>query len=224
MRRIKFNDNYFENIDTEAKAYFLGFIAADGSIVRNRYSLCVHVNNKDIEVLNKFIKDIKFEGKVWNNPTRYDMCQLHLSGKKLIKDLEKYNIINNKTKILKYPQIDEKLERHFIRGYFDGDGCINCKKDKRDGSERGCVTIVGGSIEMINMLNERMCMLFDLNRNNLFGPKNKDYKFISWSGMTDVERIYNGFYKESNFYLERKKATFDKVIDIIQNKKKYRKK
>lgn len=84
--------------------------------------------------------------------------------------------------------------------------------------------VVGGSIEMIEKLNERMCLLFNLNKNKLFGPRNKEYKYISWSGMTDVERIYTGFYRESNFYLERKKATFDEVMNIIENKKRYRKK
>ena len=37
MKRMQFNENYFENIDTEAKAYFLGFIASDGHITKDRY-------------------------------------------------------------------------------------------------------------------------------------------------------------------------------------------
>ena len=73
-------------------------------------------------------------------------------------------------------------------------------------------------------INERMNFLFETKKNSLYGPKDKNYRFLGWCGMTDIENIYHGFYDDSNFYLNRKKETFDKVIDIIKDKKKYRKK
>lgn len=38
------NDDFFENIDSEEKAYFLGFICADGSIInkKNKLSFCLN--------------------------------------------------------------------------------------------------------------------------------------------------------------------------------------
>ena len=78
--------------------------------------------------------------------------------------------------------------------------------------------------EMINKINERMNVLFGTNINKLYGPKNKKYKFIGWSGMTDIEKIYNGLYENSDLFLHRKKTIFDYVIHLINNKKKYRKK
>jgi hypothetical protein len=69
-----------------------------------------------------------------------------------------------------------------------------------------------------------MSKLFGVNLNKLYGPKNKEYKFVGWDGMSDIEKIYNGFYSETDLFLNRKKIIFDEVIDIIGSKNKYRKK
>lgn len=223
MKRKEYNHSYFESIDTEDKAYFLGFLYADGSIVTNkRNSLYLKIHPKDEHILKDFIKCIDGEMKIWKQKNR-DICQILISGKKIIQDLIRHGLHQNKTFSLKYPDIPIELERHFIRGYFDGDGCIRIKKDKRDGKEIGDMRFVGGSIEMLNSINERMNFLFGTKKNSLYGPKDKNYKFLGWASMTDIENIYDGFYEDSNFYLHRKKETFDKVIDIIKDKKKYRK-
>lgn len=227
MRKKNYNENYFNQIDNEEKAYFLGFIFADGSILINNenyvYRLILKLHNKDKHILESLINCIDGDMDIWFHNER-DVCQVGLSGKKLVNDLIKLGATPNKTFTLKYPNIDEELERHFLRGYFDGDGCIRINEDKRDGTKRGDLRIVGGSIDMINKINERMNILFGTNINKLYGPKNKDFKYIGWAGMTDIEKIYNGFYNNSNLFLQRKKDIFDEVIDTIKNKQKYRKK
>jgi len=152
------------------------------------------------------------------------MCEVKFSGKKIINDLKRLGVVQNKTLILKYPDIDESIERHFLRGYFDGDGCIRINKDKRDGSERGDLRFVSGSIEMLEKINDRMNYLFNTNKNKLYGPNGSHAKYIGWCGMKDIENIYFGFYNESTFFLKRKKDIFDMVINKIKNKEKYRKK
>jgi hypothetical protein len=161
--------------------------------------------------------------KLWFHGQR-EMCEVNLSGKKIINDLENKGVYPKKTFTIKYPDIDEKLERHFLRGYFDGDGCVRVNTDKRDGNKRGDLRIVGGSMDMLNKINERMNKLFNTSINKLYGPKDKDYGFIGWAGMADIEKIYNGFYNETDLFLTRKKIIFDSVINEIKNKTKYRKK
>lgn len=223
-KRKEYNHSYFENIDTEDKAYFLGFIYADGSIVtnkRNSFYLKLHI--KDLHIIKTFIKCIDGEMTPWKQKGR-DIIQVSISGEKIINDLLKIGLHQNKTFTLKYPEINPELERHFLRGYFDGDGCIRIKTDKRDGSQIGDMRFVGGSVEMLNGINERMNFLFGTKKNSLYGPKDKNYRFLGWGSMTDIEKIYKGFYEDSNFFLYRKKETFDSVINIIKDKKKYRKK
>lgn len=228
-KRVKkfYNENFFEKIDTEEKAYFLGLIYSDGCLQhdsnKSLYNVNIKLHIKDKDILEKFIQCISGEMELWKNKQR-DMVELKLNGKKIVNDLEKMGVCPNKTFTIDYPMIDENLERHFLRGYFDGDGCIRINTDKRDGSKRGDLRIVSGSINMLNKINERMNFLFGTNMNKLYGPKNKDYKFIGWAGMTDIEKIYYGFYLDSNLFLQRKKIIFDDVVKTIENKFKYRKK
>ena len=227
MKRKKYNENYFEIIDAEDKAYFLGLIYSDGCLLNNqddyRYKVTLKLHNKDKDILEKFIKCVNGEMDLWFHGQR-KMCEVSLSGKKIVNDLQDKGVYSNKTFILKYPELDKDLERHFLRGYFDGDGCIRINTDKRDGSKRGDLRIVGGSVEMMDSINQRMNVLFGTNINKLYGPKNKDYKFIGWAGMKDIEKIYEGFYTNASLFLNRKKTIFDSVIDEIKNKTKYRKK
>ena len=227
MIRKKYNENYFEKIDTEDKAYFLGLIYADGCLLLDSkkyiYKLTLKIHPKDKEILYKFKKKINGEMDIWFHKQR-EMCEINLSGKKLVSDLIKIGLHPNKTFTIKYPNIDKNLEPHFLRGYFDGDGCIRINLDKRDNSKRGDLRIVSGSIDMLNKINERMNFLFDTNMNKLYGPKEKDYRFLGWAAMKDIEKIYDGFYSQSDLFIMRKKVIFDKVISIIENKHKYRKK
>ena len=227
MRKKVYNENYFEKIDSEDKAYFLGLIYSDCCIVNNqdeyRYKITLKLHTKDKHILEDFIKSVSGEMSLWFHGQR-NICEVSLSGKKIVKDLEEKGLHPNKTFTITYPEISEELERHFLRGYFDGDGCIRINTDKRDGSKRGDLRLVSGSIEMFEMINERMNVLFGTNLNKLYGPKNKEYKFIGWAGMKDIEKIYEGFYVNANLFLNRKKTIFDDVIFEIKNKKKYRKK
>lgn len=221
MRRIEYNENYFEKIDKPEKAYFLGLIFSDGCIeVEKRKRLTIKLHKKDVEILEKFKKSIEFEGNVWFSKKR-NMCEISLSGNKLIEDLLKYGLIQNKTKNLKYPEIDHEID--FIRGYFDGDGCIRVKYDKRTNKKNGNFIIVSGCVNFLNELNIRMSKLLDIKLNKLYGPADKEYKYISWTGLSDLEKIYESFYKSDSVFLERKKQIFDEVYKLHKTKIKYRK-
>jgi hypothetical protein len=86
MKKIKFNENFFEEIDCERKSYYLGFITADGCVANRRNQLTIKINSKDINLLNNFIEDINYEGEIWFSKER-NICQVALSSSKLIKDL-----------------------------------------------------------------------------------------------------------------------------------------
>jgi len=217
--KYNFNENYFEKIDTEDKAYFLGFIVADG---------CVHCTNnikiiqKEPDILYEFKEYIKFEGPVFFSKKR-NIASIGVSSDKMKNDLEKLGVFSNKTMVIKYPKINKELESHFMRGVFDGDGCISIHHDKRDASERGQVNICSGSIEFINQYVDNLVEYANVKKNNIRCPKGT-YHVIDWGGLTDVENIYKFFYKDATVFLERKKETFDKVMLINSNKNKYRKK
>lgn len=221
VQKYSFNENYFEKIDTEDKAYFLGFIVADGCIHGSSNNL--KIIQKETEILYEFKKYIKFEGPIFTSKTK-NISNIGVSSEKIINDLNNLGIYSNKTMSVKFPNIPQKLLHHFMRGVFDGDGCVSIHKEKRigKGGDRGQVNICSGSIDFIDKYVDILVKMCGVKRNNIRQPKNT-YYVIDWGGLSDVEKLYSFFYKDASVYLKRKKKTFDSVILINGSKIKYRK-
>jgi hypothetical protein len=218
--RYNFDENYFESIDTEDKAYFLGFIVADGSV--NSISNVIQITQKEPDILYEFKRYIKYEGDLIKSKNR-DVFDIKISSSKMKSDLLKLGISPNKTMSVNYPSIPENLQSHFMRGVFDGDGCVSIHHDKRDNSDRGQVNICSGSFEFIKEYVDNMVRYCGVKKNNIRQPKGT-YYVIDWGGLSDVESVYEFLYKDANIFLKRKKETYDKVMSINKAKNKYRKK
>lgn len=139
-QRKYFNENFFEVIDSEIKAYLLGFIFADGCVIErhrggkdsHEYGLKVNVAEKDkniIFLLQQFISPytrvrIKKESITERGYLRKPQYEISFYSKKLFTDLCNLGCYPRKTYLENHiPDIPEGLKIHFIRGYFDGDGC-----------------------------------------------------------------------------------------------------
>ena len=125
-RRYYINENYFEEINSFDKAYFLGIIAADGCVYAYRnanklkmLSLGFHIQEKDI--IDLFIK---YTGAEYVPYTNDKVITLQINSNKLVNDLSQYNIVERKTWIYEPTHLNSSLMWHFLRGYFDGDGSI----------------------------------------------------------------------------------------------------
>lgn len=126
-----FNIDFFKDFN-EKSCYWAGFIMADGNIHTKRRSLSIALSSVDKDHLIKFKNDIEFTGPVsdykgfdkkYNTDINYS--KINVNGKWFADDLEKnFNIIPNKTHNTIFPKIPEEFIPEFIRGYFDGDGCL----------------------------------------------------------------------------------------------------
>lgn len=125
MERCLFDETFFLG-ECEAAYYWAGFIAADGNISDSgRVSLAVA--EKDIDHLLKFKKVLSAEHKItkWTNKNGTVMHRIAIRSKMLTADLlDKFNIGPRKSLSYNPPPFSTKYERHFWRGYFDGDGCV----------------------------------------------------------------------------------------------------
>jgi intein/homing endonuclease len=122
------NDSYFEIIDTEEKSYFLGFLFADGCVAEKSNRISLNIN--DIEILQKFSNAIELTKDFYKNPSHDKAITLNFSSIKMKNDLIRLGCFPKKSLSLKFPtsdQVPDHLIRHFIRGYFDGDGHIYVK-------------------------------------------------------------------------------------------------
>lgn len=143
QNQIRFNENIFDTIDTEKKAYWLGFIYADGYIdstpleenKKSTYKFEISLKASDAGHLHKFNefmehnKDNVKIGSVMCNKTKCFRCRWYVTNKHLWNTLNNYGCTHRKSLTLKFPDSnifnEESLIRHFIRGYFDGDGCFS---------------------------------------------------------------------------------------------------
>ena len=129
-KKFKCNENFFEVIDTEEKAYWLGFLYADGCVQQkgNYYTTKIDLATIDRNHIEKFKKSLDSN----HNINDYkDHSKIVIGSKKMFNDLNNKGCVPKKTLILEFPtieQVPEHLVHHFIRGYFDGDGTINIMK------------------------------------------------------------------------------------------------
>ena len=142
-KEYEIDETFFQSIEQENQAYILGFLYADGcnQIYENtRYvSMCQLEQDKDI--LDKIKREMKFNNPDYvvevqksNNKIKY---KLQIYSRKISKDLEKLGVTANKSLTLQFPTfIPDSLMPHFIRGYFDGDGCVWEGKPKIDSAGR----------------------------------------------------------------------------------------
>lgn len=212
--KYTYNHDYFSAIDSEDKAYWLGFILADGSVFRGKNNSCelsIKLNLGDIEHLKKFNKCINgnneiitFNRKCNLNDKYYDGCQIRLYSKKIVDDLSKFGIVQNKSLIVEMPSnIDERYIRHLVRGIFDGDGCIT--KNRRDNgwTKNNYVKcdFTSGSVIFLNQLREK---LYEYGIKS-YVMKNHDevWKLII-GGMKNCDTFLHFIYDDATIYLDRK--------------------
>lgn len=134
-RKSKFSkkqSKYFNKIDNEYKAYFLGFLMADGNMNRNLKICSLCISEKDKEILVKLKEELQLESNICVIPQtdrRQSVATLCISSADICKDLIYHGIVPKKTGRECLPDtIPEHLIRHFIRGFIDGDGYISSTK------------------------------------------------------------------------------------------------
>lgn len=134
-RKYKLNEAYFDFIDNQNKAYILGFLFADGYNSIPKHTVTMSLQEDDKEILEKIRCEIGSEKELefldYSNKhdfgyTYKNQWRLNMFSKHMCDSLDKLGMHQNKSLILEFPDIDKSLYRHFIRGYFDGDGdCID---------------------------------------------------------------------------------------------------
>ena len=127
--KYKINHEYFNSIDTEEKAYILGFLCADGSISKKGKScLTISLQYGDYDILEKIKKAVQSESPIKSytyNGRKY--CNIAFYSERICDKLKENGCVCNKSSHLDWNniKISSTLLSHFIRGYFDGDGCLS---------------------------------------------------------------------------------------------------
>ena len=224
-----FNFKYFEIIDSPDKAYFLGFLAADGTIREDGvWTVRLKIHEKDKDILGKFKKCIEA-----NNPIKYDegknakvkrspQYSLTLGDKSFVKSINKFSITSKKSFTILFPGpklLPIEHQSSFIRGVYDGDGTL--------GKRSGQASIVSASLRFLEGINK---VFKSNNILNIYIKKRKNYNFyeltINSSGYygegksvkrfpgrinsLNIYKFYKFIYQDkTDLFLKRKKETIE---------------
>ena len=197
-----FNEQYFDIIDTENKAYWLGYICADATIYNKTSTdsgtLKIETKIQDIELIENFKRDIQSTHniKIYGNKyfPEYKSARLVLKSNYLINSLNKYGIGAKKSLTLVFPEKmkNNKFCNAFIRGYFDGDGSICLYKD-------GIFDIkICGTKNFLEEVKKQANI-----KCRISIPKSKIYE-LRISSNLERKKFLSYIYKNSNIYLTRK--------------------
>lgn len=205
-KKYKTNDNFFNTIDTEEKAYFLGFLYADGYNENCKGIVRMNLHSKDKHILETFTKYTQPLKKLYYFKKK-DQYAIHIVSRKMSDDLVVLGCPQAKTRILTFPteeQVPNHLMRHFIRGYFDGDGCIHITKKNKP-----CIIFLGtqNMIEGINNFIGNSCGVQYLNiKTNK--KKNIILYRITYCSKHSFIKLKDFFYTDASVFLYRKRDKF----------------
>lgn len=206
-----FNIHYFDEIDTEEKAYWLGFLFADGAITKHNASYGIELSLKieDKDHVEKFAKAI---GKQYvnNNSTYRSRCIV--GSKHMFNVLCSYGCTTKKSLTLKFPDTnifkDKSLIRHFIRGYFDGDGCISFGNKEHTTASLNIL----GTEDFLNGIQKEYGTSKKYHLNN---KMNEITKVISFDGK-NAYRFAKYLYENSTIYLDRKYERYKQYCRLYE--------
>src|SRR5712664_554124 len=211
------NNTFFDVIDTEEKAYWLGFFYADGCLYSNGKTASILFSSTDDVHLIKFAdifglsirRETTYHKRVdkFYNSVRCMLYSKHLCDSLLAKGVTHRKTSTATGEILKC--VPDSLIHHFIRGYFDGDGHIGkvSHVGKIDATEHRFVLC--GTRSFLLAVSNLMASKLGLRVPEPFC--NTGVYRLQWGGAWQLNRVREWLYKDASVYLERKKERFDSV-------------
>ena len=220
-RKYPIQEDFFDKIDTQEKAYILGLLYADGWNQTDRNVVGIGLKESDKEILDKitsliqptkplgYYKKNKLKRGFENSQNEY---RLVIVNKRISERLVELGCGKAKTHNLIFPteeQVPSCLIRHFVRGYFDGDGSVSGDKQKQF-----CFV---GTIDFLLPLQQILVKELNFSKTKL-DRRHKDIdnniRSLRYCGVNQCITFRDWLYKDATIYLERKKNIFDSYISF----------
>lgn len=208
-KKYNFNEKYFDEIDNQNKAYFLGFLIADGNVSKTSGRICIDLQSQDKHILESFCSELGMPNKHLSfndrsHTTNQDVYYLTFTSNHMKDALSKYGIVPNKSLIYEYPDnIPRELIRHLLRGYFDGDGCFTI-------SNSSCHIFLIGTYQFMDYLRQYIEVYIGCHCCFYQHKNNKNTYVINISGKKNCYDFLSYIYQEAELFLFRK---YNKFID-----------
>lgn len=210
------DEHYFDNIDSEKKAYFLGFIITDGCIhqAKGRQSiLAMTVQNRDRYILEAFKNEIHSYKMVTSDGRGCYGLQIFSKG--IVDGLKQYGLHERKSLSCIFPNnIPLDLYPHLIRGIFDGDGSASYYIRPNRRSHVKAVRFCKGNRKFLEDLVEFLYFECNIIQPTIYQEKDNLWS-IRYASNDSILKLINYMYSDAHIYLHRKKDICDLIRDEI---------
>lgn len=210
-------EHFFQDINEEAKAYFLGLLISDGNVFKDntgrQASISITLDLKDEYMLEKFKEVLQA-----NTSVGYDgrgCGQIAVRSNIMAEDLAKYGVIPRKSYSTYLPKISHEMMPHLIRGIFDGDGNIMAKPDpNNDGHNRFLHSIsFCGTHKLMEDISNYSFEYLNLKQKPLvYDYKDRQLSELKIQNIKDMQTFGDWMYNSSIIYLSRKKDIYDNFL------------
>lgn len=222
LTKYVLDHDFFEKIDTEEKAYILGFITGDGLVgdKSNKNRIAVGLKKDDVSLLEKIKKILKSNHKLFltkqfdkrTNKT-YERRTLSFTSAKMRQDLNNFHLYERKSTsgIYVFPELPKDLISHYLRGLVDSDGTIsftkktNCWSVGMSGNYKICEAFSNKIFEKLKIEKRAISKDGSIFRTTYYAKEN-------------VKTILSFLYDDASIFLERKLKTSQKARNHISNR------
>lgn len=208
MMKYSINKNLMDNIDTEEKSYWLGFFYADAYNNEKLGRIVIELQERDKSHLDKcakFFGQPREPFKQIKNKGKYIAYRLELNSKHLTENLSIKGCHQAKSFDIVFPDwLETNLVRHFIRGYFDGDGGLHINKVDNQMNIQ-----ITSTKEMVNSIQHIIKKSTQCNSYITHPERYTDNTYrLDSGGSRQVKRFCDWIYKDATIYLDRKYDLF----------------
>lgn len=220
------NERFFEKIDSEEKAYFLGLLISDGNVFKDntgrQASISITLDLKDEYILQKFKEVLNVNTSISKDGR--GCGQIAIRSNLMADDLKQYGVVPRKSYITYLPKINDIYMSHLIRGILDGDGSILAKLSPRqDGHNKYLHSIsFCGSHQLMEDIAKYLYNNLQLKQSiQVYDYQDKNLSDIHIQNYEDMEKVGNWLYKDATIYLIRKNNiynSFKEHYNQIKNK------
>ena len=215
------NEQYFETIDTKEKAYFLGFLWADGYNSVDHMVCKIDLQARDRDFLVKLKDSIRFSGNICSyvakkgksyRPEEAIVYRIAIKNERFIRSLDQKGVKPHREELgFPFEYVSDKFFMDFIRGYFDGNGCCSIGS-----KQQIMISICGGAKithDIGNILAEKLHVCISYNRRH---PDNISNLTLRVNKKLDKQTFLNALYQDAPVYLDRKYDKYLMAIELLK--------
>jgi len=216
-KKYKHDENFFENIDSEEKAYWLGFMFADGYIINKQnatgedgFGLSLAEDSQDS--IEKFKNSLHATNPILIDDSgvkknKQILYKITMRSQKTVDDLIDKGCFKQKTLILQPPKkVPENLNYHFIRGFFDGDGSLTRHQHKNS-------VYIDFGINFTTTYDMALWLQNQFNYGSIWKENRREHTwYYGFGGNQQVINFYHLLYDNATIWMDRKYERFQELL------------